>query len=552
MHPSEIFCVLALICLVAVIAIVVSFANGNTGDSCFDLNKLGIIKTDFNPAFLSFEEYDDEGEKKALVITSFYNIEFQLFGSDGPPPQPIPLESDLVARVVVDEDRSFDPETVGDVEILTDTKNSTSSGPPKIVWPNEATIAPDGVFPFEAKVIAQGFLGTESAGRISAIELATGEEYIITQSIGLGNESRFYHHSVFHDMDGDGLLDIVSVRSGKRIFPLPEPPVSGELVWFKNPGENLDKTVPWEETILVDGLGPDIAIQKYDFDDDGVPEFLTAHFFTGEKIVVYGVSGDEGEDWSSVAKGETEIRSVDISTDQGKPFDLKIEDLNGDGYVDILATNHQEDDCQFPTEVPGRVYAITPPKDKQHFFDASKWTERVLLDNIYPQPSLPGARASRLTPGKVSTFYPSRREERIKGRPWIVVGGDEAGKVWIFKPKGQRGWNYEVKVIFDINDEYGPDTTQSNLETRPGISISTIGAIATRYDRKGDDGMTEIYIPVFEGQEIHVFSFRKALKGQSTQVKCLADIKLECPAPVSGDGGPPGIVPKSAGIKFDP
>jgi len=36
-----------------------------------------------------------------------------------------------------------------------------------------------------------------------------------------------------------------------------------------------------------------------------------------------------------------------------------------------------------------------------------------------------------------------------------------------------------------------------------------IGAVAVRYDREGEDGMTEIYIPVFEGQDIHGFWFQK-------------------------------------------
>ena len=34
-----------------------------------------------------------------------------------------------------------------------------------------------------------------------------------------------------------------------------------------------------------------------------------------------------------------------------------------------------------------------------------------------------------------------------------------------------------------------------------GITISTIGNVTTRYDCAGRDGQTEIYIPVFEGQE---------------------------------------------------
>eukprot|EP00957_Ditylum_brightwellii_P152906 11638101-Ditylum_brightwellii.AAC.1 len=121
-------------------------------------------------------------------------------------------------------------------------------------------------------------------------------------------------------MDGDGLLDIISVRTGERVFPQPKPPTAGELVWFKNPGlDNIQQNIGWKENILVDGLGPDIDVKAYDLDGDGVPEFIATHFFTGDKITIYGV-GEVGKDWTSVVSGDVDIRSVDVSTDQGKPF----------------------------------------------------------------------------------------------------------------------------------------------------------------------------------------------------------------------------------------
>jgi hypothetical protein len=53
-------------------------------------------------------------------------------------------------------------------------------------------------------------------------------------------------------------------------------------------------------------------------------------------------------------------RSKDIVTDQGKSFELEIVDLNHDGRVDVLATNHQEDNCFDVTQdpIPGRVFAV--------------------------------------------------------------------------------------------------------------------------------------------------------------------------------------------------
>lgn len=97
-----------------------------------------------------------------------------------------------------------------------------------------------------------------------------------------------------------------------------------------------------------------------------------------------------------------------------------------------------------------------------------------------------------------------------KSKPWIVVGGDEAAKVWILKPESeaQNDWGYDSAVIFDINDFYGSNTTQTLMQDPQGISISTIGGLSWRYDEPGSGGMAEFYLPVFEGRDIHVMGFR--------------------------------------------
>jgi hypothetical protein len=100
------------------------------------------------------------------------------------------------------------------------------------------------------------------------------------------------------------------------------------------------------------------------------------------------------------------------------------------------------------------------------------------------------------------------------------------------KPEG-RDFGYDTAVLFDINDYYGPNTTQT--ATASGVYISTIGKPALRYDDekgkhgkhgKKDRGVTEIYVPVFEAMDIHVFSFDKD-KGEK-KVECPADITLSC------------------------
>ena len=84
-------------------------------------------------------------------------------------------------------------------------------------------------------------------------------------------------------------------------------------------------------------------------------------------------------------------------------------------------------------------------------------------------------------------------------------------------------------TIFDINAHYGTNTTQTIALDPKGEVISTIGGLAWRYDRPGKDGMAELYIPVFEARQVHIFSFRKGKR--ANRVRCPTDITIACPAP---------------------
>ena len=102
-------------------------------------------------------------------------------------------------------------------------------------------------------------------------------------------------------------------------------------------------------------------------------------------------------------------------------------------------------------------------------------------------------------------------------KPWLIASGDEAGKVWMLKPKNQNknDYGYDSAVIFDINQTYGPATTQT--PTDKGITVSTIGMVAVRNQKSGYQ-KAEIYIPVFEAKEIRVLTFSHK---RNATVSCL-------------------------------
>ena len=450
---------------------------------CPNLFHRGVLHLDVNPAFLKFDSYSGDCGL-GLTVSSFFNAHL-------PPPHVVPefFQRDLVGRICQIENvtaQLFDFSK--DFEILTDL--TSTNGAFKTVWPNEASRIPDGVLPFEALILPQGFPSSPFPGRLTILNLEspTLEEYLVHET-NPPESQRSYHTAAFYDMDGDGLKDIVTVRSGLRWTPFFHPPFS-ELVYFRNPGEDLDPNVQWEEHVLYGGplvsfFGPDIDILLYDFENSGVPQIVATHFFSVPenamgKIVLY--AAPIGGTWADVnAYIPAKLPRVKVlSEDQGSPMGIAAVDINGDGKVDILATNHEVSECLgIPGTLPGKVFALEQPTSGDLFVD--DWTLHVLADDYNPQPNF-GLRSMRRSPGHAIPFHVDQDNE---GRPWILVSGDQAGRVWMMKPQQDSEWEYHTAVIFDINDYYGENTTQSYSDD--WTIISTIGKPAIRYYRSSNE-----------------------------------------------------------------
>lgn len=510
-----------------------AFAASPAGEFCPEVYPKRVISLPFNPAFLHIEKFNtaDGGQRDGLLMSSFYNV---IKSADGKKAESF-YQRDLVARIAdldVAADAEFDVEIISDLDAV-----------PRQNWPNETSRVPDGVVPFEAIVSPQGFQSAVPAGRLSLINLDSPQrtEFIVDQSSFIppqcvpgsaNNQPWFYHDAMFVDMDDDGLRDIVSARSSFKVRGGFCPP-TGQLVWFRNPGPELQPDVEWEEFVIVDTEpapgGPEVNMKTADMDGDGVVEIIATHFFKHDGITIYGAP--KGGRWADVdpVNGPF-VRQNDIMNGQGNPFAVHIADLNLDGVLDVLTSNHQPDNCFDVTqsEVPGRVIVIEQPRRGDIF--KRKWTLHVVKDNIRPNPTFPqpAQGPGRLAPNRAVAFWPAKVLEGVT-RPWLLVGGDEASKVWVLKPKyplDPERWEYDSSVIFDINDYYGPAASQQLLDDPQGVSVSTIGGLTWRYDQPGPLGLAEIYFPVFEARDVHVLSFRPT--GQA-RIACPPDVTVACP-----------------------
>lgn len=344
--------------------------------------------------------------------------------------------------------KALSTDTVGEVKNVGSLLGSVASIKPtqltkSITWPNEALTAPkSAVAGFsDVLVVAGGFLVPgKGNGAITLMDRKTGKTQKITST-----SDRFYHQIEWLDVDGDGLLDIVTAGANKPLIGSGY----GSLYWLKQPASNpLGQA--WTQTKLVDG--PDVFFQIEDFDGDGKSDLLACQFFTN-KLVLY-----KNLNWLNPTAGFT---PTVIDSSIGPVFRSVTGDLNGDGKKEVVVTNHDG------SSTGGGVFIYELPSFK-------KTVAASGIVNI-----LSGL--GQAAPGAPIIVKPSTSS----AMPSIVVGGDGSGKAWLLTPK-DNNFNYQVSVFLDAGKK-------------------TIGQVAGG-DVDGD-GKTEIFVPEYESGLVHVFRF---------------------------------------------
>jgi hypothetical protein len=388
----------------------------------------------------------------------------------------VPFQPGEAPTLVISSFRMFGRDTVRTVPAVGEFLEDLGAVRPtlltdRITWPNETDWTPGSIFGFDALTVSSGFLVPgKNRGAVSVLPLRDGAAFWAHEPIRLSPDMPgwFYHRAVWRDMDGDGAQDVITARARKPMMGAGR----GKLVWLRNPGRQIRENAAdgikvgaapsWEEQVLAEG--PDVHFRLEDLDGDGTEEVLATEFF-GKRLSVSWFEGGEGP---LASRG---LRRRVIDAQLGSAFDLELVDLDGDGRRDLLVTNHEPDE-------KAAVFAYEIPDD----FRNEAWPRHTLIEGIETRQGGP----KQASPGRATAFHP--RPAEPGARPWILVSGDGSQRAHLLVPEEGSRWAYREETLVDVG--------------------GTVG-LCLAEDVDGD-GYTEIFVPSWNKDEIHVFTFAPA------------------------------------------
>eukprot|EP00004_Rigifila_ramosa_P005740 TRINITY_DN1640_c0_g1_i1.p3 TRINITY_DN1640_c0_g1~~TRINITY_DN1640_c0_g1_i1.p3 ORF type:complete len:490 (+),score=130.65 TRINITY_DN1640_c0_g1_i1:1216-2685(+) len=280
----------------------------------------------------------------------------------------------------------------------------------------------------DALVLACGRfpLPESEPGEIVFVDGATGEKFSVTGAPSEANKW-YYVTLVFEDMDSDGDLDILTVRSvevGRLVPPLGIFPFWGQLVWFEQPNAGPRSAV-WQEHVLINpervvNDGPDNKFIFVDLDGDGLKEVVATEFWSSTLRAYWTSDYTDPAQWRNLTL---------VQGTFGYLYDLKAAQLGGAGSdIQIVATNHITESDPEPVSLPAMFAVTMVPGWKTR--EPLSLPVRVLDDDLYRY-----FQSGAFSTGNVLVFHP--RNYSTSEPPFISLSGDGAGEWYLHTPTSE-------------------------------------------------------------------------------------------------------------------
>jgi hypothetical protein len=225
----------------------------------------------------------------------------------------------------------------------------------------------------------------------------------------LTNQLFFWHETDQGDIDGDGLLDLVTTaaKTQRPDNPLGSPDGKEEMkvqLYRNNGGSQADSMFDYSEITALDTAGNEISnmggvfIKLHDIDNDGDKDIVLSQFFNHQNptsedpapsVIWLENDLDKSGNWL--------YRIIDNSIGLG--YHLEFADIDGDGADELIVGNHNNDgDPRFQDD---DGYLISPPG--LYWFEIpsdphtdAKWEKNTISTNFrvslyYSNPASQGA-----------------------------------------------------------------------------------------------------------------------------------------------------------------
>jgi hypothetical protein len=384
------------------------------------------------PGFLSIDK------NGALIVSRFTGDPLESDDVASVPDFASRLSSGTISSAICDRVTTLDwPNDVEPVTLTFGNQKSTELN---------ALLAPGG-FLVPPKTIGAITLINSTCGMPSS-----GVFTLTTPKI-LPGDGWFYHRAFVLDVDGDGLEDVLSARATK---PLIAPP-QGELIWLKQPSTSplAPSSLPWAEAVLVSGAwSPDVLFaEPISLRDDNDMQLFFASFFTGGGLAMLQCEGCAGAAPTSTW-ATSKLSPIVLDSSIGPAFDVSVVDLNGDGRLDVLLTNHADNTTAVNGTVYQSVVAAYEAPVSGLLANASAWKKHVLVQGFVVRE--PGA--NQAAPGAARAFTLTGSSS---GKPLISVSGDGDQRIYLLSPVSNdpNSWEYTQTLVHDCAGTSGRQVT---------------------------------------------------------------------------------------------
>ncbi|CAA0081504.1 Uncharacterised protein [Zhongshania aliphaticivorans] len=215
--------------------------------------------------------------------------------------------------------------------------------------------------------------------------------FSLANTTPLTNNLFFWHETDQADIDGDGLLDIVTTSAKTQGLDNPLGSANGEeemkvQLYTNNGGTDPSSMFDYSEIVAIDTSGNEISnmggvfIKLYDIDNDGDEDIVLSQFF-GHPTPTPEIPNPAViwlENDLSVS-GEWVYRIIDNSIGLG--YHMEFADIDNDGQDELIVGAHNNDgDPRFQDDegnliVPPGLYWFEIPNDP---LDEAKWEKHII------------------------------------------------------------------------------------------------------------------------------------------------------------------------------